>query len=144
MSFTLRDADRFTVMGICARAENANPGKIGDLWRSFHAMGNAGAIEARLDDSVYCVYCEYETDFTGGFTVLVGCAVDADAAVPDGMKKLEIEAGKFAVFDVVGELPKSILETWAEIWNTPLERRYRADFDRYGSDGKVTILVGVR
>lgn len=144
MSFTLCDADRLTVMGIYARAENANPGKIGDLWRSFHAMGNVAAIPGRADDSVYCVYCEYETDFMGGFTVLVGCAVEGDTAVPEGMKKLEIEAGKFVVFDVVGELPKSIFEAWAEIWNMPLDRRYQADFDRYGSDGKVTIHAGVR
>jgi predicted transcriptional regulator YdeE len=70
--------------------------------------------------------------------------VDTDAAVPEGMKKLAIEAGRFFVFEPVGELPKSIFDTWAEIWKMPADRRYQADFDRYGSDGKVTIHLGVR
>jgi predicted transcriptional regulator YdeE len=144
LSFRLCDSEGLIILGIYARAGNDNLEKIGDLWRRFHAMGGPAAIPARRDDAVYCVYCEYETDFTGAFTVLIGCAVDADAEIPDGMKKLAIEAGEFAVFEPMGELPMSVLETWAEIWNAPLDRRYQADFDRYGSDGKVTVQVGVR
>lgn len=144
MSFKLHDAEDLTILGIYARAGNEDLAQIGDLWRRFHAEGGPTGIAARVDDSVYCVYCEYETNFTSAFTVLIGCAVDADAAIPAGMKSLKIEAGKFAVYEPSGELPKSVFETWAEIWNTPLERRYQADFDRYGSNGKVTIHVGVR
>lgn len=144
MNFKVRDSEAVTILGIDARAGNENLDQIGDLWRRFHAIGGAAGIDGRQDDSVYCVYCEYETDFTGAFTVLIGCAVDADAAIPDGMKKLTIEAGRFFVFEPVGELPRSIFETWSEIWNMPVDRRYEADFDRYGNDGKVTIHVGVR
>lgn len=133
-----------TILGIYARAGNDNLAQIGDLWRRFRTMGGPATIAARLDDAVYCVYCEYETNSTGTFTVLIGCSVDADAAVPEGMKKLSIDAGRFFVFEPVGELPKSVFETWAEIWSMPVDRRYQADFDRYGSDGKVTIHVGVR
>lgn len=144
MSFQLRNDDGVTVLGIYARASNAAPEPIGDLWRKFHAMGDAAAIEARCDDAVYSVYCEYESDFTGAYTVVVGCAVDADAPIPEGMKKIAIEAGKFAVYQPAGELPMSVFATWAEIWKSPLNRLYRADFDRYGSDGNVTVHVGVR
>jgi predicted transcriptional regulator YdeE len=76
--------------------------------------------------------------------VLIGCAADADAEIPEGMMKLAIEAGRFFVFEPVGELPKSVFETWAEIWSLPIDRLFQADFDRYGADGKVTIHVGVR
>jgi len=38
----------------------------------------------------------------------------------------------------------SVFATWAEIWKTRLDRRYDADFDRYGGDGKITVHVGVR
>jgi predicted transcriptional regulator YdeE len=144
VSFEFRQERGLTVLGIYARASNAAPEKIGDLWRRFHAMGSAGAIDARQDDAVYSVYCEYEGDFTGVYTVVIGCAVDANAAIPDGMKKIEIDAGRFAVFEPVGELPKSVWEAWAEVWKTPFDRRYQADFDRYGSDGIVTVHVGVR
>lgn len=144
MNFKVSDSDGLTILGIDARAGNDNLEQIGDLWRRFQAAGGPAGIAARLDDSVYCVYCEYETDFTGAFTVLIGCAVDADAAIPDGMKKLAIEGGRFFVFEPVGELPKSVFETWTEIWKMPIDRRYQADFDRYGNDGKVTVHVGVR
>lgn len=144
MSFKATTSDGLTVLGIYARARNDNPAQIGDLWRRFHEMGGPAGIAARTDDSVYCVYCEYESDFTGAFTVLIGCAANADAEIPEGMKKVEIEAGRFLVFEPVGELPRSVFETWVEIWKMPMDRRYQADFDRYGSDRTVTVHVGVR
>lgn len=69
MKFKVRDSDSLTILGIHARAGNENLEQIGDLWRRFQAMGGPAGIAARLDDSVYCVYCEYVTDFTGAFTV---------------------------------------------------------------------------
>ncbi len=144
MTFELHQESGLTVLGIHARVSNASPEKIGDLWRSFHAIGNANAIDARLNDTVYGVYCEYESDFTGAYTALIGCAAAASAAVPDGMKKIAIEPGRFAVIEAVGELPQSIWQAWAEVWKAPLDRRYQADFDRYGEDGRVTVHVGVR
>ncbi len=140
----MRDADRLTVLGIATKASNSAPQEIGDLWRRFHAMGGAQSIPARRNDAVYCVYCEYEGDFTKPYTVLIGCEIDPAVAVPEGFRTIEIEAGKFAVYQVTGELPQSLFEVWAEIWNTPLDRRYQADFDRYGDDGVVTVHVGVR
>ena len=144
MSFELRQENGLTILGIYARASNSVPEKIGDLWRRFHAMGGAAAIEARLDDVVYSVYCQYEGDATGEYTVLIGCSVDAGAVVPMGFKKIAVAAGEFAVFEALGELPKSVWDAWAEVWKTPLDRRFEADFDRYGTDGKVTVHVGVR
>jgi predicted transcriptional regulator YdeE len=144
LNFKVIDGDELTVLGIYARTGNDNLAQLGDLWRRFQEMGGPAGIAARTGDAVYCVYCEYETDATGKFTVLIGCAADADAEIPEGMMKLAIEAGRFFVFEPVGELPKSVFETWAEIWNMPIDRRYQADFDRYGSDGKVTIHLGVR
>src|ERR1700722_12715800 len=123
MSMTLTNEGALTVLGIYARASNAAPQKIGDLWRRFHAMGDAAAIDGRENDAVLSVYCEYESDFTGEYTIVIGCAVAADAAVPEGMKKIEVEAGKFAMIEPQGELPMSVWETWARVWNSPLDRR---------------------
>jgi predicted transcriptional regulator YdeE len=144
VSFELREESGQTILGIHARASNAEPEKIGDLWRRFHTLGGVAAIESRLDDTVYGVYCEYEGDATGPYTALIGCSVDADVAVPEGLKKINLTAGKFVVWEVSGDLPKALWDAWAEIWKMPLDRRYEADFDRYGSDGKVTVHVGVR
>jgi predicted transcriptional regulator YdeE len=142
-SYEMRDEAKLTIVGLSDRVSNADAYKIGDLWRRFHAMGDGDAIPARTSDAAYAVYCEYEGDHTQAFTAVIGCAVAPDAAVPEGMRKITIEAGRFAVFQPVGEMPQAVFDAWAEIWGTPLERRYQADYDRYGG-GPVEIHVGVR
>ena len=134
-------------MGIHGRASNAEPHKIGDVWRKFNALGKEAAIPARSNDANYCVYCEYEGDHTQPFTVVIGCAVDADSEVPDGMKKITIKAGNYAVWYPEGPLPQSVFDAWAEVWQTPLDRLYQADYDVYGdasSKNGATVHVGVR
>ncbi|NYF81354.1 GyrI-like domain-containing protein [Granulicella arctica] len=144
MSYEILEERAFTVAGIFARVSNATPELIGDLWRRFLTMGGAQAIEGRRNDSVYCIYCEYEGDFNAPYTVVIGCAVDGDVRVAKGMKKVQIAAGRFAVLRATGELPMGVFEAWSEAWATPLDRLYDADFDRYGVDGVVTVHVGVR
>ena len=147
MSYELRHEKALTIMGIFTRASNDNPREIGDLWRRFHAIGNGSAIPARLSDAHYGVYCEYEGDHSKPFTVVIGCAVPADTEVPEGMKKVTIAAGNFAVYEVEGELPHAVFDTWAEIWATPLDRLYQADYDVYGDTSSktgATVHVGVR
>jgi predicted transcriptional regulator YdeE len=143
-SYELQDEETLTIVGISDRVSNAEPQKIGDLWRRFHAMGDHTAIPGRTSDAAYGVYCEYEGDPTQPFTAVIGCAVAPEAAVPEGMRKVVIEAGRFAVYRPVGEMPQVVFQTWAEIWETPLERRYQADYDRYGGGAPVEIHVGVR
>ncbi len=144
MSYELRQEPGLTVLGIAARVSNAEPQRIGDLWQSLHAMGNAQAIPGRLDDSLYSVYCEYEGDYTQPYTVVIGCAVSQAAAVPKGMRTISVPGGQFAVLRPEGELPQAVFDTWAWVWGSSLERRYEADYDRYGADGAVTVHVGVK
>jgi predicted transcriptional regulator YdeE len=142
MSYEIVEEAGLTVVGIYTLASNAEPQKIGDLWRRFHAMGNGADISGRLSNDHICVYCEYEGDWTMPFTVVIGCAVAHDAEVPQGMKKIAIEAGKFAVYHPQGELPQAVFDAWAEVWRTPFDRRYQADYDVYGANG-ATVHVGV-
>jgi predicted transcriptional regulator YdeE len=143
LSYELRDEAGFVVMGIRARVSNATPERIGDLCRRFHSLGDTQCVKGRLNDAGYCVYCEYEGDYTQEFTVVIGCAVPANTVIAEGMKKIEIAAGRFAVLQVTGKLPQGVFEAWGEVWKAPLDRRYQADFDRYGTDG-VSVHAGVR
>jgi predicted transcriptional regulator YdeE len=142
LSYEVREEPGLTVLGLHTRASNAEPQKIGALWRSFHAAGEAKGIEARTRDTVYCIYTEYDGDFSRPYSVVIGCEVPPDAAVPLGFKKVVLGPGRFAVYAAEGELPQAVFGTWAEIWQTPLARRYEADFDRYGVNG-VTVHVGI-
>jgi predicted transcriptional regulator YdeE len=147
MSYTIKEETAVTVLGFHARVSNAEPRKIGDVWRRFNAAGKEQSIAARLREEHYCVYFEYEGDWTKEFTVVIGCAVDAGAEVPDGMKKIQIAAGRFAIWYPEGPLPQSVFDAWAEVWKTPLDRFYQADYDVYGdtsSKNGATVHVGVR
>ena len=110
MSYELRSEEDLTIMGIFTRASNAEPHRIGDLWRRFHTMGNGKAVAERLTDVNYGVYCEYEGDHTKPFTVVIGCAVPHDAEAPEGMKAITVKAGNFAVYKAHGELPQGVFE----------------------------------
>ncbi len=147
MSYLLKEEPAITVMGFHDRVSNAEPSKIGDVWRRFNTAGKGQSVPARIREEHYCVYCEYEGDWTKEFTVVIGCAVAADAEVPDGMKKIAVDAGKFAVLYPTGELPQSVFDAWAEVWKTPLDRSYQADYDVYGdafSRNGASVHVGVR
>lgn len=147
MSYEIKEEPAITVMGFHDRVSNAEPRKIGDVWRRFNAAGKEQGFPSRTRGEHFCVYCEYESDWTKEFTVVIGCAVSADAAVPEGMKKVCIEAGRFAVWNPEGALPQSIFDAWAEVWKTPLDRLYRADYDIYGdtsSRNGASVHVGIR
>ncbi len=147
MSYELRNEEALAVMGFFTRAANSDPRRIGDLWRRFNAAGKEQMIRDHIGDKHYCVYCEYEGDWTKEFTVVIGCAVEADAEVPEGMKKVQIAAGSFAVWKPEGVLPQSVFDVWTEVWKTPLDRLYEADYDVYGdpdSRNGASVHVGVR
>jgi len=144
MSYELVELPGITVMGIATRASNAELNKIGDLWRRFHAMGDHQIVEARLSDFHYGVYCEYEGDWTQPYTMVVGCEVAEGTPAAEGLKTVRIEAGEFAVYTRRYGVPNPVFETWEEIWRTPLDRRYQADYDCYGAADGIRVNVGVR
>ncbi|MDP9039915.1 MAG: GyrI-like domain-containing protein [Acidobacteriota bacterium] len=143
MNDELAELPGLTVMGLHTRASNRELNRIGDLWRSFHAQGDHVIIPARVDDAHICVYCEYEGDHTQPYTIVIGCEVPPGTPTLDGMKTVRVEPGRFAVYRRAYARPNPVFVTWEEIWKTPLDRRYQADYDRYGSDG-ISVNVGIR
>ena len=144
MSFELAQLPGITVMGLHTRASNTELNKIGDVWAKFHASGDHEIVAARLNNMHYCVYCEYEGDHTQPFTVVVGCEVPEGTPEVDGLRAVRIDAGKFAVYKRLYERPNPVFAMWEEIWQTPLDRRYQADYDRYGAADGISVNVGVR
>lgn len=134
---------RFYGDGIDCRTSNRTPEEIGALWKRFHGEKIAEQIVGRVDGRVYSVYCEYESDASGEFTVLVGCAVPTDAPAAEGMMKKTVAASRYAVFDVVEPSPSGIAEAWSAVWQTPLERSYETDFERYDENGTISVHVGI-
>ena len=136
------------VTGLQVRTKNTdemNPEtqKIAPLWGRFF-----NELLPTLEEgaTVYGVYHNYESDAMGEFDVLVG----ADAlTVTDEMKSVELQAGKYLMFPVKGELPQAIIDTWMQIWayfedpSIDEKRAYETDFEHYLSADEVEIYIGV-
>ena len=137
-----------TVTGLQIRTKNAdemNPEtqKIAPLWGRFYSEVLPTLSEGA---TLYGVYHNYESDAQGEFDVLVG----ADSLEEtEEMKSVALQAGKYLMFPVKGELPQAIIDTWIQVWayfedpSIDERRAYETDFERYISENEVEIYIGV-
>jgi predicted transcriptional regulator YdeE len=130
--------------GLTARVSNAEPELIGDHWRRFHADETVTRIAGKANPNVFAVYTEYESDYTGAYTLLIGYSVEADAVVPGGLRVIEVPAQQYAVILASGEQPQATWAAWQWVWASALDRAYTADFDEYIAPGDVRLHVAVR
>lgn len=154
-TMTKQTLDSLSIMGISVRTSNADPGKttadISGLWQRFLGENLAAKIPGKIDSTVFCVYTDYETDHTGGYTTILGCRVASLEDVPDGMVGVTIPGGAFQQFTCRGNLSQGVVyQAWLDIWKTDLNRTYVADYEMYGAaamnpeDATVDIFVGVQ
>lgn len=139
MNFTLVQLEPFDVIGISVRTTNQNgqsQADIGTLWQRFFAENTAAKIPAKTSDDIYCLYTDYESDANGPYTTVIGCKVSNVDNIPDGLVKLKILGEKYRLYESTGKLPDCVLQTWQEIWQFPVERKYLTDFDVYGEGCK--------
>jgi predicted transcriptional regulator YdeE len=138
----------FTVHGLSTRTKNANEiqpatAKIGQLWGDFFQHIIPKLKEGALS---YGVYSQYESDFNGEFTVLVGAdsASVVDAADREGLDSVVITSGSYLVFSKKGAMPQAVIEAWGDVWayfsakDCPHQRAYTSDFERYRSESEMS------
>lgn len=131
--------DRIDLVGISVRTSNAKTQKDGDiakLWAAFFDQSIQKKIDNKLSDDIYCVYTEYQSDFTGEYTTFIGCKVSSIQTLNQGLESLTIEAQDYLSFVSEGEIPGCIMQTWNHIWNSNYDRAYKADFDVYGTESQ--------
>ena len=137
MAFESRSLDEFYIAGISIRTTNKegqSQKDIGELWGRFMSENIAHKISGKVSDKLYCIYTEYETDFMGKYTTILGFEVSKDANLPEGIVLKTIPASSYRVYKSMGELPGSVVNTWKHIWETDIKRKYIADFDVYPAD----------
>ncbi|WP_234865467.1 GyrI-like domain-containing protein [Flavihumibacter fluminis] len=142
------------VIGITVRTSNAAgaPGTdIPELWNRFLSEAILLKIPNRINDTIYCVYTNYEGDHTKPYTTLLGCQVTEMDTIPHGTTGIEIPKGIYEQVSVTGNLMNGIVfQAWIDIWQRPLNRTYIADFEVYDekaadmSNAEVNIFVGVQ
>src|SRR5690606_1631514 len=69
---------KFYVIGISIRTINENGQSAKDietLWGKFWGEEIQKQIPNKVNDNIYAVYTDYETDFTGPYTTIIGLPV---------------------------------------------------------------------
>ena len=129
---------KFYVLGISTRTINANGQSATDieaLWQKFWTEGIQAKIPNKINDEIYAVYTDYETDFTGEYTTTVGSAVSSLDHIPEGFTGIVIETSSYQKIVSKGKMPEAIFNTWLEIWASKelnAQRAYKADFTIHG------------
>jgi predicted transcriptional regulator YdeE len=105
------------------------------FWQKFLSDGIARSLPAAKPDSpLYAVYCDYESDHRGPYTMVLGVAVEPTTQVPEGRRRVRIPAGAYASFVAKGEPKTALWQTWTHVNNAFEDRerrRFIADFERY-------------
>lgn len=127
----------FAFIGLSIRTTNENQRAMQDipaLWAKFFAENTLAKIPNKVDDTLYCIYTDYEKDHTKPYTTLLGCKVENLDTIPDGLTGKLIEAGSYTTFTAKGNLNEGIVvQEWMKIWNSNLDRAYTADIEVYGA-----------
>ncbi|HSF46595.1 MAG TPA: GyrI-like domain-containing protein [Chitinophagaceae bacterium] len=145
----------FYVVGISAvtsNQEGQSARDIGALWGRFYDENVLQMIEERESDSIYSIYTDYESDFRGKYTCILGVRVNVIVSIPEGFVGRRIEGGKFIKVVARGLMPGAVMSTWGQIWENDnlLNRKYGNDFEVYGDeatfgdDAEVDIYLSVK
>jgi len=131
---------KIDILGISVRTSNNNGEAARDipaLWNRFIIEELAGKIPNKVDETIYCLYTDYEKDHTTPYTTVLGCAVSTLANIPEGMVVKSIEVVNYQKYTVKGNLNEGVvLNEWVKIWNSDLDRAYTTDFEVYGANAE--------
>ena len=146
--------ESFHIIGLSVKTTNENGQSAKDipvLWNQFMSKQIASKIPNKLEDSIYCLYTNYEEDHMAPYTTLLGCKVNSLADIPEGMKGMTFSSGNYQKFNTKGDLTQGLVyNEWLKIWNLELSRAYSVDFEVYDeraqnpTDAEVDIFVAVK
>lgn len=149
----IENKNAMNIVGISVRTTNENQQAIKDipvLWQRFMGEGLMQKVENRLDDTIYCLYTDYESDHTAPYTTILGVQVPNLDVVPEGMVGKAIPAAKYQRFEAKGDLTKNaVSDAWYKIWEEDLDRTYTTDMEVYGEkasnpkDALVDIFIAI-
>jgi len=147
--------ENFKIIGISVETTNQNnqaATDLGQLWARFYNEQIFNKIPNKEREEVYAVYTDYESNYMGRYTTIIGQRVSTLDHIPEGLVGKEIKNEKLKKYLAKGEMPNAVVETWKEIWanDDRLNRSYIADFEVYGAKSQngnkseVEIFIGVR
>lgn len=110
--------------------------KITAMWEK------ASPVLSNLNDHVYGLYYDYESDYKGDYTLCVAVEGkdEPSIVIPNNIK--------YEIFKVDTHDEQGIFNTWNEIWKKEdedqLKRAYTYDFEKYYPNGNIEIFIAVK
>jgi predicted transcriptional regulator YdeE len=154
----LVEKDAMMLVGISVETANiweAHPetAQIPALWDRFFKNAVANKITHRQNPHLlFGAYSNYESDYRGKYTQLVGAEVAQVEILPEDFTAIHVPAQTYLVFKREGVMPKAVNEAWQDVWfyfnssDAEYERAYTVDFERYNQYNPefVEVFVAVR
>ncbi len=141
---------KFIVVGIFVYTTNEggqSQNDIGQLWQQFYGENVMEQIPNKIDKRIYAVYSDYSGDETAPYEVIIGCAVSSSEQIPEGMKSVTVEGGRYqSMNSTTTNAQQFVMEAWQKIWTTQMDRTFQADFEVYElteTPGTLDISVNV-
>ncbi|MGW0805140.1 GyrI-like domain-containing protein [Nonomuraea sp. NPDC002799] len=115
------DRAELTVVGIAVRTTNADEmdparAKLPALWGRAGAPGAFAHVPGRVDENLYAVLTDYESDHHGAYTQIVGTAVRTVPRLPEGMVAVRVPAAQSLRLAARGSMPQALAEAWQQVW----------------------------
>lgn len=146
MNYEIINCEKKTFVGISARTANDSPDcqqVIGGLWQRFFGENIFGSIKNKANAYAVGLYSDYDKT---SYDVTIGCEV-INAVNPELVVKTA-PAGKYAVFNIKGNVVTDVANAWNEIWSMPLERSFTADYEEYlnndDNNAEIKIYVALK
>lgn len=148
------EIEPFNIIGISIRTTNENgqaSKEIAELWGKFMSENILTKIPNKVNNDIYSLYTDYESDHTSHYTAMLGCKVKYLQDIPNGMVGKSINGGAYTKTTVKGDLMQGlIVNHWSKIFEMQLDRVYDTDFEVFGekaqntSDAEVDFYVGIK
>ena len=126
--FTVKKMPAKIIMGIRCRTSNADGRSVADIpacWQDFLLQNVAAQLPNRAKTpAFFAVYSEYESDWTGEYTFMLGSEVTKADSIPECLAVTRIPAHTYAVFTAAGPMPDALLGVWMSGGGTILPRPY--------------------
>lgn len=143
------------VIGITVRTSNNNGQgieDIGQLWRRFFGENIMAQIPNKMGQNIYSIYTDYESNYKGAYTTLIGVRVTSLENIPQGLSGRSFPGQTFVKFVAKGSIHEAIGTTWQKIWenDATLNRSYTYDYELYDErsqleeNAEVDIYIGVK
>lgn len=146
--------DDFKLIGLklghkTTNQNNQSSSDCGNLWQKFEKDKIFELIPNKLSNEIYAVYFDYEEDETKPFSYFIGCKVDKNSEVPSNLDSLEIPTQSYVKVTAKGVMTACITDSWREIWNSDIQRKFGFDFEIYDersqnwNDAELDIFVSI-